>query len=65
MSETDATYPKSVQDTAAEVMRWLWESLREPAFARGLVLLISSKGNFWSDCERTAKRRPAGNWRFL
>jgi hypothetical protein len=41
VSETEATCPKNVRNEAAEVMRCVWELLREPAFASTLAHLIS------------------------
>jgi hypothetical protein len=38
------TGARGVRGEAAEVMRCLRESLREPAFAAVLVLLVSEKG---------------------
>ena len=43
MSATAATCPKSMQDEVAEVMRCLRETLREPAFAITLALLVTGE----------------------
>ncbi len=44
MNATDATCPKSVRHEAVEVMRCVWESLREPEFAIALVFLVAGEG---------------------
>jgi hypothetical protein len=56
VTATAATCPKSVRDEAAEVMCCLRESLREPAFASALALVLCGrrKGEESDSAERVA-----------